>query len=278
MLILNNTSSLIRVVTGGAANVTCELSAIKKNGTTYTADPKITAAITTATNTTVTNTLSSGDEVNIKGMAFKNSHASVSTTVQVQKYDGSNYADLCSTVTLLPGESLIYGENGQWQHLDGSGGVYNFSAGLNNCVRVTADSVHATAATWADVTGLQQVVKSGVRYAFEAHLYHISNATTTGAQFGIGGVAMTAMLIGAQSVVTNSATAATMSSGTATAVDTAAVVQTTGAAAVAPTVLSGSFQPSADGTFSIRATSEVTVASGLTVKAGSWLKIWQISN
>jgi len=69
-----------------------------------------------------------------------------------------------------------------------------------------------------------------------------------------------------------------MSTGVATAVNTAAVVQTTGAATNQPHEMSGSFQPSADGTFEIRATSEVTVAAGLTVLKGSWAHIRETDN
>lgn len=42
--------------------------------------------------------------------------------------------------------------------------------------------------------------------------------------------------------------------------------------------LSGYIQPSANGTFAIRCKSEIAVAAGLTVKAGSWLRIWETDN
>ena len=34
----------------------------------------------------------------------------------------------------------------------------------------------------------------------------------------------------------------------------------------------------ADGTFAVRCASEVAVAAGLTVKAGSWLRLWETDN
>lgn len=148
---------------------------------------------------------------------------------------------------------------------------------LRKILRVTTDVVNATT-SFASVTGLTAAVKSGKKYVFTAHLFHVSDATTTGAQFGIGGVAMTAMLAGAISTVTASATAAAMSAGCATAVDTAVIVQTTGSTAVVPTILTGYFTPSADGTFAIRCASEVAVAAGLTVKAGSWLEVFECDN
>ena len=84
------------------------------------------------------------------------------------------------------------------------------------------------------------------------------------------------MQIATIDTVTGSVTAGVMSTGAAAARDTAATAQTTGSAAITLGILSGFIQPSADGTFAIRATSEVTVASGLIVKKGSWLRIWEV--
>jgi len=57
------------------------------------------------------------------------------------------------------------------------------------------------------------------------------------------------------------------------------VVETTGPGAVNMlAIISGYIVPSADGTFAVRCASEVAVASGLTIKAGSWLRIWETDN
>jgi len=54
------------------------------------------------------------------------------------------------------------------------------------------------------------------------------------------------------------------------------VVETTGPGAVNMlAILSGFFNPSADGTFAVRCVSEVAVAGGLVVKAGSWCRVWE---
>ena len=143
---------------------------------------------------------------------------------------------------------------------------------------VTANSVHATAATFAVITGLSFPVKSGRVYTLEVALWHIADATTTGAQFGVGGVAATFVTLGSISTVLNSATAGTMSTGVATAVNTAAIVQTTGVAANGPTWFAATIQPSADGTLEVRATSEVSVAAGLTVLKGSWARLRETDN
>ena len=278
MLLLTSTSDILRVVTGTTgSSINVHASWVDNASGAITPGRTNTAAITTNTTTTVVASPGASTQRNIRGLYITNNHASVSTQVTVQHFDGTTSEDLMG-VNLLPGENLAFCESGDWHHYDANGAAYNPSTKLDVCLYVTANSVHATAATWATITGLSTSVVSGRRYTFDACLFHISNATTTGAQFGVGGVTMTSMLAGAISTVLNSATAATMSTGVATAVDTAAVVQTTGAAANAPTRLYGFFTPSANGTFAIRATSEVTVAAGLTVLAGSWVRICETDN
>ena len=133
--------------------------------------------------------------------------------------------------------------------------------------------------SFADVTGLTVPLISGRKYGFEACLPHQTNATTTGAQFGVN-IGATPTLLNVQAIqqITASVTAATFgSSAMVTAVDTAAVVETTGPGAnnfIA--MLYGFIQPSADGTFAVRCKSEVAVAGGLVVKAGGWLRIWEM--
>jgi hypothetical protein len=65
------------------------------------------------------------------------------------------------------------------------------------------------------------------------------------------------------------------SAGVTTAHDSAITAQTTGSTSSRLAIIAGYIQPSADGTFSMRATSEVTVANGLTVFAGSWLRVFR---
>jgi hypothetical protein len=157
-------------------------------------------------------------------------------------------------------------------------GVPTLSAGLDVWKYVTTASVHATAATFADITGLTQALLSGRRYAFEAALFHKADAATTGAQFGYNiDAAPTAALFGVQSVNTNSATAAALSSGVTPTRDTAATVQTLSSTTDVLTIVKGYIQPSANGTFALRATSEVTVAAGLTIGVGSWLHIRELA-
>jgi hypothetical protein len=55
-----------------------------------------------------------------------NAHASTSTTVTVQHFDGTNSEDLMR-VTLLPGENLVFNEEGTWTHHDSQGGEYTYA-------------------------------------------------------------------------------------------------------------------------------------------------------
>jgi hypothetical protein len=154
-------------------------------------------------------------------------------------------------------------------------------AKLNTFRRVTADQTFALALTMADVTDLSGVTLYGGRhYSFIVNLFHTNNATTTGSQFAVNhtGGTPTDLQVGAISTVTNSATAAAMSAGSAVALNTAVVLQTTGQTATGYTIMSGAITPLADGTFAVRATSEVAVASGLVVKKNSWMQVRELDN
>lgn len=276
MILLTSTSDLIKVVSGSAADLEVHTSWVDNNAGTITPGRNNTN-ITTATTTTIVPSPGASVYRNVKLISILNNHASQSSTFTVEHTDGTNNVIL-SKGTLLSGESVRLTDNGEFLFYDAQGTLKSPTTKLDKCVYVTANSVHATAATFADINGLTVAVRSGVRYSFDCSLFHINNATTTGSQFGIGGVAMTTMVAGAISTVTNSATAAAMSTGVVTAINTAVVVQTTGSATNAPTILTGYFQPSADGTFAVRATSEVTVANGLIVLAGSWLRVREVDN
>ena len=277
-MFLTTTTALLQAITDQASDIEVAVDWMDKVAATEPVGGNTnTASITTATTTTVCGSPAASTLRKIKRMSAHNNHATQSCLLRFVRTDGTTTEEVIHA-TLLPAETLLYTEDGEWKHYDSDALLKLPTSKLDVCLYVTANSVHATAATWASITGLTQAVKAGIRYTFDACLFHINNDTTTGSQFGIGGVTMTSMIIGAISTVTNSPTAATMSTGVASAVDTAAVVQTTGPAANAPTRLSGSFVPSADGTFAVRATSEVTVANGLIVLAGSWVRIRQVDN
>ena len=232
--------------------------------------PQLTA-ITTATTTDIVAAPAASTVRSVKAIHIRNKDATVATDVTVViDRSGTDYE--IHKVTLQPGEALEWTEATGW---------FTFAPAprLDMLKYVTADSVHATAATFADITGLTFPVIAGRTYALLCALQAITNATTTGAQFAIGGVAMTAMRAWGRSVLLGSPTASsTNTTGVATAINTAVMAQTTGAATEQPHEMSAGFTPSASGTFAVRATSEVTVANGLIVRARSWAWLRETNN
>lgn len=279
MLLLTSTSDIVRVITGSASDIEVYAAYIDNASGTITPGRTITASITTATTTTVVASPGASTQRNVKYLNLTNNHASQSTTVAVEIFDGTNAAEL-RQVTLLPGENLALLDSGEWKHRDAEGAEYDQSRKMDMCVRVVSDVTNATT-SFADVTGLTVNLLSGKKYVFEAVLFHSTDATTTGARFGINiGAAPTAMSLAGIQQITSSVTAATYgSSAMVTARDTAAVVETTGPGATNMlAIIKGFIQPSADGTFAVRCQSEVAVAGGLVVRAGSWLWIREVDN
>jgi len=270
MLVLTANTDKISLITSSGADIAVVASYIERDSTSGAvgvADRQLSKPLT-ATTTTIVGGPATGTTRNIKSIFMKNLDASVSNDLTVQLDQNATLYEMYKC-TLLAGETLEY--------IDGMGFIHlTNSQRLERTVYVTADSTHATAATFADITGLQVPMLSGVLYNFLCHLYHINNATTTGSQFGYNiGNAPSDSRISTIDTVTGSVTASAHSAGSVTARDTAITAQTTGATAIVPAIISGFIIPSADGTFSMRATSEVTVASGLIVKKGSWLRVWQ---
>lgn len=273
MIYLTNTTDKLSVISSTAATLDVQANwvdavistgAVSNFGRTNT-------AISSATTTDVVGVPGSSTLRTLKQMTIRNKDATLSCDVTVQ-YNANGTLTEMEKVTLATGDCLIY--------IEGIGFFLRTStAKLNTVLRVVNDVTHATAATFADITGLTVALKSGITYAIEAHLFHINNATTTGSQFGYNiGAAPTVALFGNHSGVTNSVTAAALSIGTQASRDTAITAQTTGSSGITHTMIGGYIQPSADGTFALRATSEVTVASGLIVKAGSWMSVRQTDN
>jgi hypothetical protein len=269
MLLLALTTDKFSLISSSAATLDVHVSYSDNASGTITFGKQNTA-ISSAATTDILASPAGSTVRNANTINVRNKDASLACDVTIQFNANGTLYELYKA-TLAAGQVLTYTEGIGWF-------VYTAAALLAMWRYVTANSVHATAATFADVTGLQFPVLSGKRYAFNCCLIHIGNATTTGAQFGIGGVAMTDMVVGAIDTTLSSVTVPTFGSGVATAINTAAIAETTGAATNAIGYMGGSFQPSADGTFSIRATSEVTVAAGLTILKGSWAWVRQTDN
>ncbi len=276
MLLLTATNDIIELVSSAAATLDVHASFLDASQ----ADPPVVqatsgrqnTAITTATTTTIVAAPASTETRNVTTIHVRNKHASLACDVTIQ-FDaaGTNY-ELFKT-TLNPGDCLQYVEGLGFTRISAFAGL------MMNRV-VTADAINATT-SFADITGLTVPVVSGRKYCFEAHLHHIENANTTGARFGINGPTSTLTRVGGFGMYTGSLTAAVMFGQLAdiTAYDTAVPGATTASTTtpqVALYILSGYVNPSADGTLAMRFQSEVAVAAGVTVKAGSWLQCWEV--
>jgi hypothetical protein len=123
MLILASTSDIIRVVTGAAAQIEVHASYVDWNGTAVTPGRINTPAITTATTTTVVASPGASVQRNLKHLNITNDHASASCNVTVEHFDGTTAVELMA-FTLLPGENMIFGEEGRWAHRDANGAEY----------------------------------------------------------------------------------------------------------------------------------------------------------
>jgi hypothetical protein len=274
IFLTNSGTDKLQLVTSAAADVDVLASWIDCVTTTGATSGvgRTGTAITTATTTDIVATPAASTSRNVTQFTIRNKDSADTTDVTVV-FDANGTDYELHKVTLAPNEMLEY--------IEGVGFFTVAEEALFNETRyVTADSVHATAATFAGITGLSFNVVSGRNYAFEACLMHVENANTTGAQFAIGGVAMTGMSLVSMQAQTAAAstTSAIIQTGVATAVDTAVIVATAGQTTVLPTYLGGWFKPSANGTMLVKATSEVSVASGLTVKQGSWARVCETTN
>jgi hypothetical protein len=126
MLLLTSTSDIVTVITSAAASIVTHASYVDNNSGTVTPARTNTAAINTATTTTVVASPASGVQRNVKFLSFSNVSGSVTTNVTVNHSDGTNVIELIS-VALLPSESLSFSSTGVWSHLDSNGAEYGYT-------------------------------------------------------------------------------------------------------------------------------------------------------
>ncbi len=269
MIYLPLTTDKLQLVTSSAAAVDVNCNFVDAAASTLVPSGagKQNTAISSVTTTDVLASPAASTTRTLKQMTARNKDATLSCDVTLLfNANGTTYE--LHKVTLLPGEALIY--------IEGVGFfTLKASAVLDRVLYVASDVSNSTT-SFADVTGLTAALLSGKRYIINAALFHLSAATGTGANFSYNiGAAPTVSQFANISGVTNSVTAGAISLGSATARDTAITAQTTGSANVTMTALAGLIQPSADGTFAIRFSSEVA-ASAVTVKAGSWCEIREV--
>lgn len=123
MINLTSTSDLIRVVTSSASQIEVHASYVDFNGTAVTPGRTNTPHITTATTTTIVGSPGSSVQRNVKHLNITNDHASASCGVTVEHSDGTTVIELMA-FTLLPGENMIFNEEGRWAHRDANGAEY----------------------------------------------------------------------------------------------------------------------------------------------------------
>lgn len=123
MMILGSTSDILRVVSSAAAQLEVHASWVDLNGTTITPGRTNTPHITTATTTTVVGSPAASTVRNIKHLNITNDHASLSCVTTVEHFDGTTAIEMMSFI-LLPGENMIFNEEGRWVHRDAQGAEY----------------------------------------------------------------------------------------------------------------------------------------------------------
>lgn len=126
MLIIKGATSLVRLITGAAAS-TIEVHASwvewQPSPTDPIPDSKITRITTAATTTIVPSPTTSPFKSNVSGIYITNNSSGTTCSVAVEAYDGTNSAELMQVI-LLPGENLIFNDEGRWVHRDANGAEY----------------------------------------------------------------------------------------------------------------------------------------------------------
>lgn len=126
MLLLTTTLDVLRVMTGTAVTTIGVHASWVDNMSSTITPGSSRANITTAATTTIVAAPAAATQRNIKGVSIENNHASASTQITVQNFDGTSAYDLIS-VTLLAGEKLSLDENGEWHHRDSQGAEYSYA-------------------------------------------------------------------------------------------------------------------------------------------------------
>jgi len=239
VLILALTTDKLQVTTSAAVTTDVHASFVDVIVGTSSTPGKQNTAITTATTTDIVAVPGGSTQRVVKHINIRNKHATSPQDVTVI-YDANGTDYELHKATLLAGEVLEYQEGIGWF-------VVQTVRKESYYRRVTSDYV---------------------------------NATTSGPRFAINGPAMTGLRLGAIIMESGGVAAAVMNGnvGDVTALDTAVAATTDSTTTMVMSIMSGWFNPSASGTFAVRACSEVAVAAGITIKAGSFLRVFECDN
>lgn len=278
MLLLLDTTDVLRVVTSSTADIDAVFSYIDgdASGLTAPAGGLQPTAIASIATTTVVAAPGASRTRNITAGTIVNRDPTDPCDVTVEWYSGTTAYRLFKA-TLAAGESIQYRDARGWASFDAAGREKTradqlVAAAVNtlNTVVLASDvtNSNATANTMADVTGLSFAVTAGETYWFEFVIAYTAAATTTGSRWAINGPASPTAL-SYRSEYTLAATTTTVNSATAYNIPAAsnATSLTTGNVAT----IWGTIKPSANGTVIARFASEVA-SSAIVAKAGSILR------
>lgn len=273
-MFLATTSSVLRLVTSSTADIHVVCNWVETSSSGQVAGQQRTA-INTATTTTILSSPAASTVRRAIGLYVTNVHASASSTVTLQVYDGTTAYEMYE-VSLAPGWLLFVGEDGRPAVFDSSGralgndSLGNTTPAVNtlNVVVLASDVTNnnATANTIADVTGLSFAVNANETYWFQFNIFYTAPINTTGSRWSINGPASPTLLV-YRSNYSLTATSETVNSGLS-AYDLPAAANATSISGNNFATIEGFIRPSASGTVIARFASEVS-SSAIVAKAGS---------
>lgn len=123
MLLLTSITSIIRLVTYTAANVSVNASWADNASGIFTVGSTPTTGITTATTTTVVASPAASTQRNVRNLSIVNEHVSVAADIVVEHYDGTTAIPIWEG-SLGSNEKLVLDELGNWRKYDSLGILY----------------------------------------------------------------------------------------------------------------------------------------------------------
>jgi hypothetical protein len=193
VLLLTTTGDILQYQAGSAGAIDAHVSYMSNNAGVITPVAVDLASLTGTTVTTLLAAPSSGIQYNVKNISINNNSGTVTTTIQVFHYDGTNTETLIYA-NLAPNESLVFDEVGGWTHYDPNGNPYTVGLPVTtlgdiltygtaparlaigtNGQALIADSNKATGNKWAAVN-LSNVSTSTVSAAYASDTYLAGSA------------------------------------------------------------------------------------------------------
>lgn len=284
MLLLTSTTDTISLTSSAAATLEISAEYVDNDTNTGLVTPDWQATeMSTATTTTVVNAPGSGVQRNVQTLIIRNSHASITSTVSVNKIKAGGTSVQQMSVALGPGEVLQFLDGVGWQVLNSAGALKTSqnqgSNAANSSISTAVLAADVTnnngvANTIADVTGLSFPVTAGNVYWFRFVIKYTAAATTTGSRWSINGPAITSCFYRSEYSLTT--TSQTINEGLSAYDVPAASSASSAATGANVAVIEGIIQCSANGSVIARFASEIA-SSAIVAKAGSVVYYQQIA-